>query len=182
MVTFYLGRMILILVDVHVINLICTHSYAFTFLLKLVFPQKKSSKNYSAVEAEVKPKSISSGMWITHGLLSHYSFHSSFIQIFWSVWTYKCVVVHASLRSINIQLKSKIQFSYFSWNFGNLITFPACNSFSNLNENSMKKQTNKNQKQTAPTIKPAWISNSENIDLGLKFHHFLFCVHKNQHS
>lgn len=44
MVTFYLGCMILILVDVHVINLIYTHSYAFTFLLKLVFPQKNKAK------------------------------------------------------------------------------------------------------------------------------------------
>lgn len=44
MVTFYLGCMILILVDVPVINLIYTHSYAFTFLLKLVFSQKNKAK------------------------------------------------------------------------------------------------------------------------------------------
>jgi len=52
--------MILILVDTETINLLCTHSHVFTFLLKVFFLQKLKCKNYSAAEAEVKPKSISS--------------------------------------------------------------------------------------------------------------------------
>lgn len=46
MVTFYLGSMMLILVthrtNTYAINLIYTHSDAFTFLLKAVIPQKNS--------------------------------------------------------------------------------------------------------------------------------------------